>query len=157
MKKRFLGPLAALLLFISAPAAAQQLPAAAVPPGESRQEQPRLAIEALTYFAGEVKAGSVVRHTFEIKNRGSAPLKIVDFSTGCSCTAAAFDRTVPPGQTGRLVMDVKTYREWAGREFRRAAWVTTNDPVQPRLRLIISGRVLPLEDEDWAGQDPAPQ
>ena len=144
--KKTLHMLAILMLFFCAPAAAQQLPASAVPPGESRQEQPRVLVDSPNYFAKDVQAGTVVRHVFEIQNKGQAPLKIVDFRTGCSCTVADFDRTIPPGGTGRIVLGIKIYREWAGREFRKASWVMTNDPVSPQVRLIMSGNVLPLEE-----------
>ncbi|MDL2226956.1 DUF1573 domain-containing protein, partial [Deltaproteobacteria bacterium OttesenSCG-928-M10] len=74
---------------------------------------------------------------------------------GCGCSVADYDRTIEPGQTGKITITVKVYREWAGQNVRKAAWVLTNDPLNPQVRLIMVGRVLPLTQDDGMTSPPS--
>ncbi len=151
MRRWFWLPALCLMVFCG-PALAQQLAPATAPPGESAGPKPRLMVEQPVYEAGDIEAGTQVSHEFLIRNEGDAPLEITEVKPGCGCSAAMFDRVVAPGETGRITISVKVYREWAGQELRKTAWVLTNDPLAPQLRLVVSG----LVQEPPAGRTAAP-
>ncbi len=140
-KRIFLTLAALAALAFSGTAHAQQLPQSTAPPGESARPKPRLMIQSAVYEAGDIEPGALVRHEFAIANEGNAPLEITEVKPGCGCAAAMFDRVIPPGATGAITISVKVYPEWAGQTLRKTAWVLTNDPVSPQVRLVISGRV----------------
>jgi hypothetical protein len=52
-----------------------------------------------------------------------------------------FDRTIPPGQSGKINLSVHVYKEWAGRKFNKRALVHTNAPNMNRFVLSLSGQV----------------
>lgn len=127
------------------PAGAQQVPPTKVPEGERLAPHPRLFLDQPAYEAGEVKAGTSVSHQFTFKNEGDAPLTISEVRAGCGCMVSDFDREVAPGGVGRVTITMKIYQEWAGHSLRRTAWVLTNDPVAPQIRLTMSAKVQPEE------------
>jgi len=113
------------------------LPARAETPGL----RPRLVIDEPIFESGEFRPGAALDHEFTLFNKGDAPLEIEEVRTGCSCTVAAYDRTIAPGGQGRVRLTVEVYREWAGRELRRTVWLTTNDPEAAQVSLVVRGRV----------------
>lgn len=44
--------------------------------------EPRISIDATTYQAGEVREGDTVKHTFKVKNTGTALLEIKEVKPG---------------------------------------------------------------------------
>lgn len=157
MKRRWYFLPTLWLLVFCGPALAQQLAPATVPPGESAAAKPRLMIENQIYEAGDIEAGTQVSHEFLIKNEGGSPLEITEVKPGCGCSAAMFDRVVAPGETGRITISVRVYREWAGQELRKTAWVLTNDPLAPQVRLVIGGLVkAPAADKTAAPPESSP-
>ncbi|MBI4557480.1 MAG: DUF1573 domain-containing protein [Candidatus Hydrogenedentes bacterium] len=54
-----------------------------------------------TYVFPLARQGQVVRHTFDVHNPLSEPLKIAEVSTSCGCTVAEVkpDTPIPPGKT----------------------------------------------------------
>ena len=122
----------------------QQLPTNTAPPGEKTTAQPRLVIEFPALDMGTVEPGSLITNEFTFTNQGDAPLEIVEVRPGCSCATAKFDSMVAPGQAGKITIPVNIYKEWVGQKFRKVAWVLTNDPLTPQLRLVIYGEVAPL-------------
>ena len=109
---------------------------------------PRLIIEEPVFESGDLKPGSAFSHEFTLLNEGEAPLLIEDVLTGCSCAAAAYDRTIAPGGRGRVRLTVDVHRQWAGRELRRTVWLSTNDPEAAQVSLVVRGLVA----EEAAGQ-----
>ncbi len=67
-------------------------------------------IEAETiYEFGEVVEGEIVKVTFEVKNTGEIPLKIVDVKPACGCTVAEFTKEpILPGETGIISSELNT-------------------------------------------------
>jgi hypothetical protein len=135
MRRRWAGILALGLLAVFRASASAD---------DSAGPHPRLAIENPIWEAGEIEPGALVSHEFVIKNEGAAPLEIVEVKPGCGCSTAMFDRVVAPGETGRISFAVRVYREWAGQYLRKTAWVLTNDPLSPQVRLVVDGRIRPL-------------
>jgi hypothetical protein len=89
----------------------------------------------------------VFSHEFTLRNVGDAPLALEEVRTGCSCSVAAYDRTIAPGGQGRVRLTVDVYRQWAGREFRRTVWLTTNDPEAAQVSLVVRGLVAEEADD----------
>ncbi len=153
MKKAALFALAWLAVAaLAGPVAAQQLPAAKVPAGESQTPLPRLILEAPVFEAGDVRPGSEVTHEFTFKNEGRADLVIEGVQAGCACLVSSFEPTIAPGETGRITLTLKVYPEWAGQTLRRTAWLLTNDPLSPQVRLVVGARILPETPAPDAGQ-----
>jgi hypothetical protein len=52
---------------------------------------------------GDIKPGSVVRHTFEFTNTGKSPLLIQDATASCGCTTPSWTKEpVAPGGKGTI-------------------------------------------------------
>jgi hypothetical protein len=98
-----------------------------------------LVVDAPTADAGTVQRGAIVTKEFIVKNTGSAMLRIIDVKPGCGCTLAKFDRTIPPGGQGKIVLtiDTKSFRT----AISKSAVVSSNDPNTPELSLIVVANV----------------
>lgn len=124
-------------------AGAQQVSVTKVPAGESLEALPRLILDQPVHEAGEIEAGTTITHEFIIKNEGRAPLLISEVRAGCGCIVPAFDKNIAPGDSGKVTISMKVYREWAGHSLRRTAWVITNDPISPQVRLTMNATIKP--------------
>jgi hypothetical protein len=113
------------------------LPVQAETPGA----RPRLSLDEPIFEGDEFRPGESLTHEFMLRNKGDAPLLIEEVRTGCSCTVAAYDRTIAPGGQGRVRLTVDVYREWAGRDLLRTVWLKTNDPEAAQVTLVVRGRV----------------
>ena len=62
-------------------------------------------------MSGTVPKGDKIVHDFVIKNEGDADLEITNVQPACGCTVAEFDKTISPGQTGKVhaVVDTATF------------------------------------------------
>lgn len=142
MKTRCLAiGLTVLLCLAAGPAVAQQLPPASVPAGETVKPAPHMIFDQTEHDAGEIDPATVISNTFTFKNEGDAPLIIERVLSGCGCAVIEADREVAPGETGRVTISVRVYREWAGQSIRKASWIFTNDPLSPQIRLIMTAQV----------------
>jgi len=103
--------------------------------------RPRLRVDEPVFKDARFRPGTTFSHDFILRNEGRAPLLIVEVRTGCSCAAAAHDRTIAPGGQGRVRLSVDVPREWAGRDILRTVWLTTNDPEAAQVSLAVRGRV----------------
>jgi len=152
---------AGLLLFVAVmgigimptPSAAAE-PAAATASAEVPTEGsvpapgPQALIEEPNFDFGNVSAGAVIEHTFLVKNlSGDKALEIHSVNPACGCTVPEnYDRTVPPGGTGKIPVTLKT----AGFQgsVRKGIMVATSDPVNSRIQLNLVGRITQLIDMD---------
>jgi Protein of unknown function (DUF1573) len=93
---------------------------------------------------GEIKAGAALTQRFELVNRGSETVTIVDISVGCGCQKHHLSRKeVPPSESAELLMDVNTLPQSAGPN----AWIATVKYVEGRqavkeMQLRIQARVV---------------
>lgn len=137
MNGRPVDPVKVLLLVsaLSIPTLAQQAGPAAVAPA------PRAVCEAPSWDFGRASNTNTVEHVFELANEGGAELQIQKVYAGCGCTAAqtGADHVGPGGKT-----QVSVRLNLAGRtgSQRKSVYVHTNDPLQPVLRLELSGEAL---------------
>ncbi len=107
-----------------------------------------LAVVAPRWDAGRVEAGTPLRHSWELRNRGARTLQIAVKAT-CDCTTTDSDREIPAGAAGHVIAVVDT-THLRGR-FEKVVDVTTNDPAQPMIPLVIVGesqRALIVEPGD---------
>jgi hypothetical protein len=112
---------------------------------DSRQNQdnpmasPQAVFSELSHDMGAVEAGVEVAHTFKVKNAGMADLLIKRVEPSCGCTLADFTKVVPPGQVGHITLTTKT--PILRPNFDTAAWVYSNDPTNPLVRLTLRGTI----------------
>jgi hypothetical protein len=107
-------------------------------------------LEALAprFDAGRVEAGTTVRHTYVLRNRGTTTLQILA-KPSCGCTTTDYDHTIAPGTTGKV--DVALDTTYVHGPLEKTIAVMTNDPTQPTITLTLvadSGRALVVEPRD---------
>lgn len=127
LKNAILASCAGLLLALSAGAAAAAGPK--VVPVEPVKD------------AGAVPVGEKIVHDFQIRNDGDAVLQVTEVRAACGCTVADYDKTIAPGQTGkvRVTVDTATFKG----AIAKGVTVFTNDPQTPQLELTVKARVEP--------------
>lgn len=91
---------------------------------------------------GVVAKGEKATHDFVLRNEGSVPLQITDVKASCGCTVADYDKTIAPGQTGkvRVAIDTATFNG----PIAKGVTVFTNDPAAPQMELTIRAKVEPF-------------
>jgi hypothetical protein len=89
------------VLAATALAAAGRGAAAPTPP-------PRLEVAETVHDFGTVPPGQKLVHDFRLRNAGAVELVIDEVRPHCTCTAVEFDRTIAPGGTGRVRVEVDT-------------------------------------------------
>lgn len=104
---------------------------------------PKVVLAEEQYNFGVMKMGDSDKHTFIVRNEGEAPLKLGTPRTTCQCTVSeAAKNAIPPGGEGEITL------EWTPsaptENFDKGAFISTNDPKMPEIRLVVLGRVDPL-------------
>lgn len=85
---------------------------------------------------------SAVTHEFSFTNDGDSPLVILSAKAECGCTRPKYPlQPIAPGETAQL--SVTFYPEGRPGEFVKTVKVTTNDPKAKKVKLKISGVVVP--------------
>jgi hypothetical protein len=90
---------------------------------------------------GSVSKGDKAVHDFVIRNEGDAVLEITSVQPACGCTVADFDKTIAPGQTGKVhvVVDTSTFNG----PIAKGVTVFTNDPDTPQIELTVRAKIDP--------------
>lgn len=103
--------------------------------------QPKAVVVEPLKDVGDVAKGEKVIHDFVIRNDGDAVLEITQVQPACGCTVAEYDKTIAPGQTGKVhtVLDTVTFNG----PISKGVTVFTNDPANPQLELTIRAKVEP--------------
>ena len=123
---------AAPLTELEAPTAAQ------VPPRE-----PSIDFDTRVHDFGLVNEGTPLKHIFEVRNKGTAPLVLSEVRTSCGCTQATLGTsTLAPGSSGPLEVSMDTH--FARGQESRNMTVISNDPLHPTSTLEITYNVQPL-------------
>jgi hypothetical protein len=92
------------------------------------------------YDFGAVYNGTAVKHTFKLKNTGTAPLVIKGVRTSCGCTAAQPTKTrLLPGEESAIAVNFDTASDHGPAT--RTITVMTNDPGHQQLQLTMRGDV----------------
>lgn len=88
---------------------------------------------------GPVPKGEKLNAVFEVRNVGQAPLEISQVRPTCGCTVANFDKTIPPGGTGKITAEVDT-TAFLG-PISKAIIVFTNDPQMRNATVVVKADV----------------
>ena len=113
-------------------------------PVSAQTGSPQMLVEETTYNAGTVPKGEVIEHDFIVKNTGASDLQVLSVKPACGCTTPGFDKIIPPGGQGKITLKVDTAK-FKG-QISKSAAVTTNDPSQPNLRLVVNADVTTFID-----------
>jgi hypothetical protein len=105
---------------------------------------PRAEVPETTHDFGKVYEDKELIHTFAINNTGDAPLRIKDIDPDCDCTAADYDRQIPPGGQGKITLTIVPYSVL--KKFAKHTKVFLNDPQHPEITLTMQGWGLPMID-----------
>ena len=89
---------------------------------------------------GAVYNGTAVKHTFRVKNAGTAPLTLNAVRTSCGCTAAQPTKSnLLPGEESDIAVNFDTAGDHGPAT--RTITVFTNDPDHRQLQLTLRGDV----------------
>jgi hypothetical protein len=103
---------------------------------------PNIFFKEKGFVAGEVQEGTIVEHSYKVYNKGGAVLRINSVKTSCGCTAAEFDRAIPPGGEGRIRVTFNTMGR-SGRSI-KSINVFSNDPEKRNETLTLEATIKPL-------------
>jgi hypothetical protein len=91
---------------------------------------------------GVMAIGAEHEHEFIIRNVGQSPLRLSKGKTTCKCTIANLSETgIAPGEAAPIHVTVRPVKQDAS--FRQTATIHTNDPQNPSIQFVVSGRVEP--------------
>ncbi|MGE5234028.1 MAG: DUF1573 domain-containing protein [Acidobacteriota bacterium] len=135
----------ATLAFSQAPATTPSpavTPAASATPAASpAKPQPKAVLVDPVHDFGIQPAGDKLVWEFTVRNDGQAPLLISDVRPSCACTVASFDKTIAPGATGRVRVELDT--QGMSGSMSKQLVVMTNDPTNPSLTLTLQATLRP--------------
>lgn len=116
-------------------------PQASTPTSETTTAKgPVAVVDEETHDFGEVWVNNQIQHAFTITNKGDAPLQITKVKPSCGCTAAGkHPNTLAPGESGKFPFSLNTAR--ISGKFTKSIVITTNDPKNQQMRLMLTGKV----------------
>ena len=118
---------------------------------EKQEKNPIIKFDTKTYDFGTVKEElGDIEAVFNFTNVGNDTLKLLTVKASCGCTSTKYTKEpVLPGEKGfvKAIYGTKNRPE----KFRKGVTVTTNDPQNQRITLVISGEVTPRIQtyKDW--------
>lgn len=101
----------------------------------AQESDPRLLIAKPIFDFGIVARGDVVVTEIDVENAGDAPLQILDAKSTCACAVPEYDRTIAPGETGKIKVTLDTIGLEGGQS--RNIRIFTNDPENPQVDLTV--------------------
>src|SRR5271154_3199424 len=129
-------------LIVSAPAFAQDGMNPLIPGGNSAPpgHEPKAVASDALYDFGSALEGTMVKHTFTIKNTGEGYLEITGVKTSCGCTTGEPSKMhVAPGETSDIAVSFDTHFQ-KGHQVRTIT-AFTNDPNNPQVAMTMQGIV----------------
>jgi hypothetical protein len=115
----------------------------AAPSAISLESVARAQVSNREFSFGVVDPLQTHRHTFEIHNLGTAPLRIFDPGASCKCLGVELaDEPIAPGKSGKVVVVWDAHPTPI--DFLQRVTVATNDPANPRLQFTFTGKVRAL-------------
>lgn len=127
-----------------APAAPAVTTAPAPAPAAAPADAPKIVIVESIKDYGTIPKGQELVWDFTVKNEGKADLVIDQVKPSCGCTVANFDKSIKPGATGKIGLKVET-KAFSG-PISKSATVTSNDPANPNMTIVIKAIVKPYVD-----------
>ncbi|MGA7872583.1 MAG: DUF1573 domain-containing protein [Candidatus Binatus sp.] len=138
IKLSFLALIFGLLMCV--PAVAQDSMNPLIPGGNSAPpgHEPKAAVTNPLYDFGTALEGTMVKHTFTIKNTGQGYLDIRGVKTSCGCTTGSPTKMhVAPGDTSDIDVAFDTHFQ-KGHQVRTIT-AFTNDPDNPQVAMTMQG------------------
>ncbi len=100
----------------------------------------KIEIEPKRYDFGTVKQGTVVKYTFQIHNKGTAPLIITDVKTSCGCTASNWPKeAIQPGKSAPMEITFNTTGK-SGKQTKSITVYSNGSP--PMVIVYLTGEVV---------------
>jgi hypothetical protein len=104
-------------------------------------QSPKIFIPSESFDFGNIPEGQTVTHNFIIVNTGGDLLKLGQVISSCGCTAAEPEKNeLNPGESTTLKVEFNSIGR-AGKQVKQISLVS-NDPVNPRIKFVISGNVV---------------
>ncbi|TAF66293.1 MAG: DUF1573 domain-containing protein [Cytophagales bacterium] len=101
---------------------------------------PMITFEAKEFNYGDVKKGTIVKHTFKFKNTGNAPLIIQNATASCGCTVPEWSKEpIMPGESGEIKVEFNTDGK-SGIQNKEIT-VYTNMPNEAAVKVQLTGTV----------------
>jgi len=110
------------------------------PPDEATGPLPSADFDSRSHDFGEMYLGDSGSHVFEVTNTGEGSLELKVGGSTCSCTIGDLeDLILPPGSSTQATLNwtIKTPNP----HFEHSAQITTNDPQNRTVNLVVHGRV----------------
>jgi len=106
------------------------------------EQMPKLEVVGGEQFDfGVMEPGSEGKHSFVVRNVGTAPLELKVTGSTCKCTVGSLKQSsLEPG--AQTEIDLTWVTKSSGEEFGQSAILKTNDPSRGELNLVIRGRVI---------------
>ncbi len=101
------------------------------------QAQPKVELSETSHDFGQVREDMTLTHIFTVKNTGTESLQILDVDPDCACTVAKYDKVIPPGGTGNIILEIKPFS--VVHAFKKKTQMRFNDPNQGGATLVLSG------------------
>ncbi len=111
------------------------------PPASSVQpDAANIVFDQYTWDFGTITEGDVVRHSFQLHNRGNVDLLIHQIRTSCGCTAALLSKDVlTPGESATISI---TFDSSGRQDYQyKEVFIKSNDPETPFATIVITGTV----------------
>lgn len=88
----------------------------------------KIVFDEQRYEFGRVKAGEIVKKTFNFTNTGKVPLLITDARSTCGCTVADYPQhLILPGKTGEIKVEFDTKNK-SGKQHKPVTLVANTYP-----------------------------
>jgi len=108
---------------------------------EELQNPPVIEFLETSYDFGTIPQGEKARYDYVYKNNGKRTLSIRSARGSCGCTRAEVATPdIEPGETGRIPVQFDSNRKKGGQKYK--VTVISNDPVNPKITLTITGEVM---------------
>ena len=98
---------------------------------------PKAVFENTEIIKSGIREGKSITVEYKLVNAGDMNLIIDKVVPSCGCTIPKFDTVIKPGQKGSIKLVLDT--EGITGAFRKTAVVTTNDPSNPYINLVLLG------------------
>jgi hypothetical protein len=103
---------------------------------------PHAELRETSFDFGKIYEDRALTHTFVIKNTGTSALNIEDVDPDCACTAANYEKSIPPGGQGDIILTIKPFS--VIHQFKKETKVRLDDPDRPSLVLTMTGLAQPF-------------
>ncbi len=113
---------------------------------DQTNSRPQIEITPQSFNFNEIEYGSIVEHTFKIKNLGEETLEIKKIATSCACTSAEVGKKIlePDEETDlNVTYDTGLMGDspHAKGEQERIIYIKSNDPINPQVEVTIHAYV----------------